>query len=129
MFVAHHSPYSGATPRPLAEGRHPSSAMARRTITNNRRIYLCTYDVADDKRRTKLFELLKDHGEHVQFSVFLCSLTRSEIKRLSAVADEIIHRDQDQLLLVDIGADDIDWATQLSCLGKVWTPQVRSRII
>ena len=103
--------------------------MARRAITNNRRIYLCTYDVADDKRRTKLFELLKDHGEHVQFSVFLCSLTRSEIKRLSAVADEIIHRDQDQLLLVDIGADDIDWATQLSCLGKVWTPQVRSRII
>ena len=103
--------------------------MARRAITNNRRIYLCTYDVADDKRRTKLFELLKDHGEHVQYSVFLCSLTRSEIKRLSAVADEIIHRDQDQLLLVDIGADDIDWTTQLSCLGKIWTPQVRSRIV
>ena len=40
--------------------------MARRAITNNRRIYLCTYDVAEDKRRTKLFELLKDHGEHVQ---------------------------------------------------------------
>lgn len=103
--------------------------MARRKITNNRRIYLCTYDVADDKRRAKLFELLKDHGEHVQYSVFLCSLTRSEIKRLSAVADEIIHRDQDQLLLVDIGADDIDWTTQLSCLGKIWTPQVRSRIV
>jgi CRISPR-associated protein Cas2 len=103
--------------------------MAHRAITNNRRIYLCTYDVADDKRRTKLFELLKDHGEHVQYSVFLCSLTRSEIKRLSAIADEIIHRDQDQLLLVDIGADDIDWTTQLSCLGKIWTPQVRSRIV
>ena len=103
--------------------------MARRTITNNRRIYLCTYDVADDKRRTKLFELLKDHGEHVQFSVFLCSLTRSELKRLSAVAGEIVHQDQDQLLLVDLGGDDIDWTTQLSCLGKTWTPQVRSRIV
>jgi len=103
--------------------------MARRAISNNRRIFLCTYDVADDKRRTQLFELLKDHGEHVQFSVFLCSLTRSEVKRLSAVADEIIHRDQDQLLLIDIGADDIDWTTQLSCHGKIWTPQVRSRIV
>ena len=103
--------------------------MARRTITNNRRVYLCTYDIADDKRRTKLFELLKDHGEHVQYSVFLCSLTRSELKRLSAVADEIVHQEQDQLLLVDLGGDDIDWATQLSCLGKTWTPQVRSRIV
>ena len=103
--------------------------MAHRAITNNRRIYLCTYDVADDKRRTKLFELLKDHGEHVQYSVFLCSLTQSEIKRLSAVADEIIHHNEDQLLLVDLGSDGIDWMTQLSCIGKIWTPQVRSRII
>lgn len=103
--------------------------MARRSVSNNRRIFLCTYDVADDKRRTKLFELLKDHGEHVQYSVFLCSLTRSEVKRLSAVVDEIIHQGEDQLLLVDIGSDDIDWTTQLSCLGKIWTPRVRSRIV
>jgi CRISPR-associated protein Cas2 len=103
--------------------------MARRTITNNRRVYLCSYDIADDKRRAKLFELLKDHGEHVQYSVFLCSLTKSEMKQLSAVADKIINQNEDQLLVVDIGADDIDWATQLSCIGKIWTPQVRSRII
>jgi CRISPR-associated protein Cas2 len=103
--------------------------MARRTLTNSRRIYLCTYDVADDKRRTKLFELLKDHGEHVQFSVFLCSLTRSEVKRLSASACGIIHQADDQLLLIDLGADHLDWTTQLSCLGKTWTPHVRSRIV
>ena len=103
--------------------------MARRAITNNRRIYLCTYDVAENKRRTKLFELLKDHGEHVQFSVFLCSLTTAEVKRLSAVAAEIVHQTEDQLLLVDIGADGIDWATQLACIGKTWSPMVRSRII
>lgn len=103
--------------------------MARRAITNNRRIYLCTYDISDDKRRTMLFELLKDHGEHVQYSVFLCSLTKSEIKQLSTVACKIINQTEDQLLLVDIGADEIDWTTQLSCIGKIWTPLVRSRII
>jgi hypothetical protein len=26
-------------------------------------------------------------------------------------------------------ADKIDWTTQLSCLGKIWTSQVRSRIV
>ena len=51
------------------------------------------------------------------------------MKHLSAVADKIINQNEDQLLVVDIGADDIDWATQLSCIGKIWTPQVRSRII
>lgn len=107
--------------------------MARREITNNRRIYLCTYDVSSDKdgdkRRTKLFELLKDHGEHVQFSVFLCSLTAMEVKRLGTTASEIIHQEQDQLLVIDIGPDDIDWTTNLACHGKSWSPTVRSQII
>jgi CRISPR-associated protein Cas2 len=103
--------------------------MAGREISNKRRIYLCTYDVGDDKRRDRLFELLKDHGEHVQFSVFLCSLTAAEMKRLSSVAAEIVHRDDDQLLLIDIGPDVVDWTTSLSCLGRTWSPTVRSRII
>ena len=103
--------------------------MARRALTNNRRIYLCTYDVSEDKCRTKLFELLKDHGEHVQFSVFLCSLTTSEVKRLGAAASEIIHRDEDQLLVIDIGPDDVDWTSSLSCHGKTWSPTIRSQII
>jgi CRISPR-associated protein Cas2 len=107
--------------------------MARRAITNNRRSYHCTYDVASDKpgdkRHAKLFDLLMDHGEHVQFSVFLCVLTRAEINRLNAAAEEILHRDHDQLLIIDLGPDGVDWTSGLSCIGKIWTPQVRSRII
>jgi len=107
--------------------------MARRALSNNRRSYLCTYDVASDKagdkRRSRLFDLLMDHGEHVQFSVFLCVLTRIEITRLHAAAEEILHRDQDKLLLLDLGPDGIDWTAGLRCVGKIWTPQVRSRII
>lgn len=107
--------------------------MADRTLRNHRRTYLCTYDVASDKlgdkRRNKLYELLMDHGEHVQFSVFLCVLTRSEITYLRACADEILHRDHDQLLIIDLGPDGIDWTEGMHCIGKIWTPQVRSRII
>jgi CRISPR-associated protein Cas2 len=103
--------------------------MARRALTNNRRIYLCTYDVSDDKRRNKLFEVLKDHGEHVQFSVFLCSLTASEVRRLGSMAAEIIHHDEDQLLVIDIGPDEVNWVSSLICHGKTWSPSVRSQII
>lgn len=31
-----------------------------------RRHFLITYDVADDKRRTKLFNLLQGEGDHAQ---------------------------------------------------------------
>ena len=107
--------------------------MAGRALRNDRRSFLCTYDVASDKagdkRRSRLFDLLLDHGEHVQFSVFLCVLTRAEVTRLKSQAETILHRDQDQLLLIDLGPDGIDWTEGLACIGKVWTPQVRSRII
>ena len=107
--------------------------MARRALTNNRRSYLCTYDVASDKagdkRRSRLFDLLCDHGEHVQFSVFLCVLTRAEVFQLQANASEILSRDDDQLLVIDLGPVGVDWTDGLTCIGKVWKPQVRSIIV
>ncbi|HUT57607.1 MAG TPA: CRISPR-associated endonuclease Cas2, partial [Phycisphaerae bacterium] len=39
-----------------------------------RRRYLVTYDISDDKRRDLVFKTLRDRGDHVQFSVFLCEL-------------------------------------------------------
>lgn len=101
----------------------------KRSHTTNRRLYLCTYDASDDKRRNRLFELLKDHGEHVQFSVFLCELTHMEHLNLLAMSRAILHQEEDQLLVLDIGPPGLDWTQQLRCVGKSWTPQVRSHII
>ncbi|MCS1407281.1 MAG: CRISPR-associated endoribonuclease Cas2 [Verrucomicrobia subdivision 3 bacterium] len=107
--------------------------MAHRSLTNNRRLCLCTYDIAStgdgDKRRAKLFELLCDYGEHIQYSVFLCELTAGEHIRILAAAQAILHESKDQLLILDIGHDRFDWTTRLHCVGKTWTPQVRSFII
>jgi CRISPR-associated protein Cas2 len=103
--------------------------MPRGEIKSNRRLYLCTYDVSSDKRRTRLFEMLKDHGEHVQYSVFLCELTPRELARVNGLATEIVHQNEDQLLILDIGPPGLDWTQHLICLGKPWTPQVRCHII
>ncbi len=40
-----------------------------------RRHFLITYDISDDKRRTKVFHTLQANGDHAQFSVFLCNST------------------------------------------------------
>lgn len=95
----------------------------------SRRLYLCTYDLADDKRRTRLFNLLRDHGEHVQYSVFLCELTQPEHQNLVALSTTILHEKEDQLLVLDIGPPSLNWMDKLTCLGKTWEPQVRSFII
>lgn len=107
--------------------------MSGRALKNNRRLYLCTYDVGStkegDRRRDRLFEALKDHGEHVQFSVFLCELTAAEHARLLAIGKEILHQEEDQLLVLDVGPSGLDWTQHLHCLGKIWTPQTRCHII
>ena len=107
--------------------------MARHSLTSNRRLYLCAYDIAStrdgDKRRARLYELLLDHGEHVQYSLFLCELTAAEHVRMLAAAQAILHEGQDQLLILDIGRDHFDWSLRLACVGKSWTPQVRSFIV
>lgn len=58
--------------------------------------YLVCYDIADERRLTRVFRLLKGEGVHLQYSVFLCSLTWPELERLKReVADRINPREDD----------------------------------
>jgi len=56
-----------------------------------------SYDITDDRRRTKVFEELKDYGTWVQYSVFECDLTPEQIKRVQATIAELIHPRQDSV--------------------------------
>jgi CRISPR-associated protein Cas2 len=98
-------------------------------VNSRRQTYLCTYDVADDKRRTRLFNLLKDHGEHVQYSVFLCELSPMERANMVGQTTEFLHNEQDQFLIIRVGPECLDWTNHLACVGKGWTPEIRSNII
>ena len=40
--------------------------------------YLITYDISDDRRRTKVAKILEDFGDRVQYSVFEMELERLE---------------------------------------------------
>ena len=41
-----------------------------------------TYDITNDRRRTRVFEALKSYGQHVQYSVFECELSRQAYLQL-----------------------------------------------
>ena len=42
----------------------------RSSIISARHTYLVCYDIANDRRLKKVFKVCKNHGTHLQFSVF-----------------------------------------------------------
>lgn len=94
-----------------------------------RRHYLLTYDVSDDKRRTRLFKLLEGNGDHVQYSVFFCELNEQELVQLRSGVGELIEHDQDQVLFLDLGSEEMPLATALQCVGRKYEPPCRIQIV
>ncbi len=49
------------------------------------RIWLVTYDIADDRKRKKIETILSGFGRRAQYSVFECELTLDQLERIRAV--------------------------------------------
>lgn len=94
-----------------------------------RRHILVSYDIADDKRRTKVFRALKDQGDHAQFSVFFCELTRAELATVRAMLTALIRHDEDQVLILDLGPHHNPLEGQVECIGKPYDPGPRCTIV
>ncbi len=60
---------------------------------------IVTYDVPDDRRRTKLADALKDFGERVQYSVFECHLDDGELQRMRSRLLKLLDLQDDSLRL------------------------------
>ena len=91
--------------------------------------YLIAYDVADDKRRTRIFKTLMGNGDHVQFSVFLCELNGVELARLKGKLGQAINRRHDQVIILDLGPADSPMDARLECIGMAYSPPARVTVI
>lgn len=60
-------------------------------------LILVSYDISDDRRRTKLAHALKDFGKRVQYSVFECQLTDPQVDRLRARVTKLIEEEEDSV--------------------------------
>ena len=52
-----------------------------------------SYDIVDDRRRTRLHRVLKNFGSRVPYSVFECVLEPKDFTRLQATVQHVIKRD------------------------------------
>jgi len=88
----------------------------------NRKRFLVTYDVSDDKRRTKIFKTLYAYGDHAQYSVFFCELNAREYVELCGKLRRVLHDEEDQILILDLGPAANPLDSGLQCLGRSYRP-------
>ena len=67
---------------------------------------IVSYDIPNDKRRTKVMKTLKDFGQHVQYSVFECNIRREDFKRLRERLKKLFDPHQDNIRFYIINQED-----------------------
>ncbi len=90
-----------------------------------RQRYIVTYDIADPSRLRKVFKALKGYGEHLQLSVFRCDLTKMTLARMKAELNELIHAQDDQVLIIDVGPTEGRGEEVFESLGRAYVDDGR----
>lgn len=89
------------------------------------RLHIVTYDICDQKRWRKVFQLMNGYGEWLQLSVFQCVLSPKARAELVAGLEQLIHHGEDHVLLIDVAPYERT-STHVTSLGKPFTPIDRS---
>jgi CRISPR-associated protein Cas2 len=80
--------------------------------------WLVCYDITDDKRRTRVRNILRGYGDGIQFSVFRCILSELQHAQLRARVEEELKHDEDQVLLVPLGSPDPSRFARWIAIGR-----------
>jgi CRISPR-associated protein Cas2 len=56
-----------------------------------------SYDIPEDKRRTRVHKILKSYGQWMQYSVFECDLTETQYAKMRARLDRAIVPEEDSI--------------------------------
>lgn len=68
---------------------------------HDKRWYLVSYDVRDPRRLRQVYKHLLGRGERIQYSLFRCRLTRTELEELRWELEQILE-DEDDLMFVHL---------------------------
>ena len=69
-----------------------------------------SYDIPEDKRRTKVHSLLKSYGQWMQYSVFECEVTAAQYAKLRSRLEKLLKPETDSIRFYSLCA---------CCQGKV----------
>lgn len=74
------------------------------------------YDVSDPQRLSRTYRKMLGYGDPVQYSVFLCELSKSELILMRRDVEETLNLAEDRLLVADMGP--LDGTDRLLYVGR-----------
>lgn len=95
----------------------------------DRNVFVITYDIADDRRRTAVYQFLRGWGDHLQYSVFRVVLGRADRMRVRTGLDELIDHHADQILFLDLGPYEGRARGAVESLGVAYTHPERHAVV
>lgn len=78
-----------------------------------------SYDIPDDKRRTRVCKLLKNYGAHVQYSVFECALKLKDCREMQRRVKKLISLREDNVRFYFLCQDDVARIESLGVGGPI----------
>lgn len=91
-------------------------------------LYIICYDIRKQRRWRKVYKTLQGYGEWMQLSVFQCRLSRVRAIQLEAALHEIVHHEEDHVLIVDLGPADMV-KPKVQSIGRPFSPPVHESVI
>lgn len=95
----------------------------------NKRRYVVTYDVRDDRRRNQIHKILRGYGDNVQYSVFIADISPVSCYRLERSIGEVIASSEDSVYFFDLGTVGDRKAKTVRVLGQARLPEERLVVI
>jgi CRISPR-associated protein Cas2 len=78
---------------------------------------LVAYDIVDDRRRERVAVALQEHGDRVQYSVFLVDGRPATFVRLKAILARLIEPAEDAVMFCDLGLRSVAMKNSITYLG------------
>ncbi|TVQ99892.1 MAG: CRISPR-associated endonuclease Cas2 [Deltaproteobacteria bacterium] len=94
-----------------------------------RNVYVVTYDIADDRRRTAVYQYLRGWGDHLQYSVFRLVLHRADRMRVRTTLHDLIDHGVDQVLFLDLGPFEGRARGSVDAIGVAYTHPERHAVV
>lgn len=80
-----------------------------------RRRHLIAYDIADDRRLRRVAKVMEAYGDRLQYSVFICDLSASELIAWRSDLLGLLDLHQDSVVVLDLG---LPGASPIEMIGK-----------
>lgn len=86
-----------------------------------RSTYLVCYDISNDLRLRRVHKTMVGFGDRLQYSVFECRFSQTDLARCKHAIGKLIHHREDQVLFVNLGPADGRGDRVISSLGRAYS--------